>query len=383
VPRGFALLVPLTLLGGCWLTDAELQDKLGVSDDTGDDGPITVSTIEPLWGTAAGGTDVTISAGPIGEGVIVRFGDATASIISVQSDQVVVRTPAGAVGKVDVDVQWGAHAGSAPQAFEYFTDGTGTFGAIGTVNWIDLVGFLDFAYEDGGSAWVNLTERSTYDYQAFYGASLDTCASGWSFPGNVVEVAHANEVHLSRDGGSGLLLPWDSVEDAYFSDLVSEGTGSNAWISNGVLDLEPLDVPDFPAISAKAFVRTPSAFAVFVTCDTCSSAPLDDPTWVGPTAYQDDFQVEWTTSAPGDYVLIRVDRYGDNDEVVEQVRCLVHDDGAFTIPAATWQASTGVTSIDLWVGRARASTAVLPHDNSKSGVAGVYWIVGTAGFVPM
>ena len=92
------------------------------------------------------------------------------------------------------------------------------------------------------------------------------------------------------------------------------------------------------------------------------------------------FDVAWTTAEQGDYVVIRVDLY-DNllGEFVETVRCVANDDGYFRVDRSNftqWEAlfQTAV----IWVGRVMESDAVLPHDNSASGMVGIYWVIGLA-----
>lgn len=387
-----SLFVALAPLGGCWVSGPEVQDKIDAIPVQDVPGTIEIQSVDPPWGTDAGGSTVTITASPVGQGAVVRFGGTDGDVVSIEGDQIVVHTPAGSPGLVDVEVQWGAKTGSMSDAFQYFPDGSGRVGAIGAVAWFHIVGdFLQTGNTDQGYAWVNFTDPMDYDYTAFYGTGLDTCTSAYSFPGTISEVTDATQIQLSREQGDGLNLAWNSDYDAFDSDLSSEGTlGVNAWASHATYDLDALvGVTSYPAITVKSFVQTPGPFDVSVM--TPNPNPLDPTPYVEqsldsslpPAVDQSNLQILWDQTDPGDYVLLRLDMYADSGSVdpSEEVRCLVRDDGSFTVPGSVWTSSPpSFSELDIWVGRAKASGALLPQDASVVGVAGVYWVVGALAF---
>ncbi|MGE0086146.1 MAG: IPT/TIG domain-containing protein [Desulfococcaceae bacterium] len=67
--------------------------------------PVTITTVDPASGTTAGGTSVTITGSNFAYGAAVKFGTASATGVSVNSDtQITCTSPAGAAGAVDVTV---------------------------------------------------------------------------------------------------------------------------------------------------------------------------------------------------------------------------------------------------------------------------------------
>ncbi len=376
-----AAVLSLLVLAGCWLGEAAIQDKIDGIDDTGADGPgaVVIEAVEPPWGTDAGGTEVTLSASPVGEGVVVRFDGAVATVLDVRGDEVVVRTPSHAPGPVDVSVQWGEKSGNLDEAFTYYPDGTGRYGAIGVVGFYDVVGPYAFLYEDGGYAWVNLVAPGPYAFSDFYGSALDTCESGRQFPEAIVEASDLQSLGLIRVGGEGLTLAWDDDEDAFVSELGPPGAFGNAYAYQATYNLATLNGSSkYPPISVPGLVRTPGLLTnVLVGCTGCGAATTLDTTLFPPQANKAGFELRWNAAGAADHVLVRLDLWDNDGSLMEQIRCLVADDGAFTIPDATWVSSFGGSrDLDVWIGRERTSEAVFPHDGSLSGVSGVSWVFG-------
>lgn len=358
-------MIPLLLLGlsGCWLSERELVVKL-----EGESGPIEVLSIEPDFGTAAGGTEVTLHAEPVGGGVVVTFGGEEAELLSVDDGEIVVRTPEGEAGAVEVGLAWGAREGAVPAGYRYFTDGGGQYGAIGTVAWVDVVGTRTASFSDYGFGWLNVVEPIPYDYRALYGLEIDTCASGWSFPEALVELTDAQTVELTRGEGSTVTLSWSHRNSWYEGDLALE-TSEEGFFPDAEYDLEPIE--GFPSFEVKSVVRTPEPFEV------------TRPDFDGGSVSRSGFEVAWTRPAEADLVLLRVELFDlDDFHVVEEVRCVVEDDGLFQVPSTVWQGWDDLYGVDLYVGRARLSDATLPHNASRSGMAGTWWVVGEAAAFP-
>ncbi|MBW1879455.1 MAG: hypothetical protein JRJ84_13915 [Deltaproteobacteria bacterium] len=372
------LVTAALLANGCWVSEKEIRGVIGNDTDTAEPGPVDITALEPDYGTAAGGTEVSIEASPVGAGVKVQFAGSEAAVLGVEGSTVLVRTPPGTAGLADVDIQWGAKTGTRVEGFRYWPDGTGRYGALGSVAWFDIVGTLDdlTGWDDTGFAWVNFIQPSIYGYDAVYGPALDTCASGWGYPGVVDEQSGASQIHISRTGGS-LELNWDASSERFEADLVEEGGGANAFAAGETWDLEEMaGAQPWPPISVAGMVETPVAFTV-----TTPSLAAGTP----PSVFQFDFDIEWSAANTADYVVIRLDLWqSDFSAVEEQVRCLARDDGSFTVPSAAWQTlALEIRSLDVYVGRVRASEATLPHDASTSGVVGVYWVVGEVAFWPL
>ena len=128
--------------------------------------------------------------------------------------------------------------------------------------------------------------------------------------------------------------------------------------------------PPWPTFGIADLLRTPAPFQV-------TKPALDGAI---PPTIPSTFEIQWTTGEAGDFVALRMFRYGDNGSATvlkEEVRCLVADDGSFTVPASVWTDWETFYEIDVYVGRVLTTEeSILPHNNSKSGLAGVYWVVG-------
>ena len=359
-----ALLLGLAL-GGCWLSDAEIDAK--VVDVEVD--PLAIGAVVPDHGTDAGGTLVEIQATPIGEGVTVRFGDLEAEVIDLEGDRVFVETPVGSAGLADLEVTWGLHEGQLEGAYRYFPDATGLYGAVGAFAWYEIVGSLADHFDDRGFAWMNFVSPTPHHYGASFGPSLGTCASGWTYPAPRQELTHNQRVELA-EASAPVSLIWDRFEGWYAADL-GLGAGDNGFLPATSYALEPVGDGDaYPVFTVDDMVQTPEPFVVDRP-DLYGSEP--------PVVSRGDFRVEWTTPGKADFVFLRIDAWNFfGNERVEQVRCLVPDDGHFVIPSTAWQRWNHTYLLDIYVGRARLSEARLPHDESMSGVAGVWWVVGEA-----
>lgn len=80
----------------------------------------TVTSLSPAFGSAAGGTEVTINGAGFQPGLIVRFGSIAATVISSTATRIVARTPAQAVGLVPLTVVNTSGVGvQVPNAFTY------------------------------------------------------------------------------------------------------------------------------------------------------------------------------------------------------------------------------------------------------------------------
>ena len=63
---------------------------------------------------------------------------------------------------------------------------------------------------------------------------------------------------------------------------------------------------------------------------------------------------------------------------VEEVRCLLVDDGKHTVEGEVWNDWEYFAEqyLVIELGRVRESRAILPYDQSHSGVVGVHWTYG-------
>jgi len=94
------------------------------------DHAFTVSGLDPVFGSTAGGTTVAISGLDLSADSVVSFGGKVAQITDVTGGRVEVTTPAAAAGRVDVTVVDGSRTATLPAAFEYRAPGRGRIWAV-------------------------------------------------------------------------------------------------------------------------------------------------------------------------------------------------------------------------------------------------------------
>ncbi len=136
--------------------------------------PLTLGSIAPLRGPAAGGTEVLLTGGGFADGVAVTFDGVPASEVKVVNDQLVTAVaPPHAPGVVDVAVLDGESEVQLAEVYEYLSpdadlppnDGTDTDGD-GLTDYQEVVGWeirIDlYGFGTGGLNGVNLHNRTVY-----------------------------------------------------------------------------------------------------------------------------------------------------------------------------------------------------------------------------
>lgn len=105
--------------------DAGADARVSVPDAGADAGRVAVPTlvaVTPSHGSFLGGTEVTLRGTNFSESTIVRFGDAMVQpryTRFVDRNRIVVLTPAGRPGAVDVGVEEAGRRGTLPMAYTY------------------------------------------------------------------------------------------------------------------------------------------------------------------------------------------------------------------------------------------------------------------------
>ena len=367
------LMTAVLVLSGCWVTEGEIREKVDNPPDFSDDlPPLVFSGVEPSFGSTAGGNEVVVQVGPLFDAPPeVRIGGVMATVLDSTDESITVSVPPRSVpAVVDVEISADGRDIASNQAYTYYQDQSGLFTSIGTLSYYEHVGDewgnqLERP-EDFGVGWVFFMEPSpTSYYDLSFGASMESCNRDYTYNGSALTSAGLGASSVTFTTGSqSLSLPYNTAEGLYERELsiAQYRPGSN-------FALEPLDSIAVPSFVVEDMVKTPLAFQVTSPDFTSFSATVGS-----------SFDVAWTTAEQGDYVVIRVDLY-DNllGEFVETVRCVANDDGYFRVDRSNftqWEAlfQTAV----IWVGRVMESDAVLPHDNSASGMVGIYWVIGLA-----
>ena len=317
---------------------------------------VAISSVNPPFGSTAGGSEVELLGGPFGDGSTVWFGDTAAEVMDATEDWMRVRVPAAARDGV-VDVTAGDAPATGGVTFRYWQDATGLVGLTGTVAFVDVVGGY---WPDGGAdralvevAWVEpVVYASWQEYTDVFGR----CVSDWGSAARTV------------DAVDGITLVSASVR----IDLTEDDGwyGANEGIEPGrSYDVELAGAPDVAFDGAS--VDVPSALRV--TAPALGGAV--------PEKVARGFEVTWDTASAADYVAIVAERaMWDSAQqqwsVQQKVSCAVPDDGSFSIPGDLWSAWSDDEVVLLSVGRMRESAFTLPHNNASSAVTGAFWVAG-------
>ena len=371
--------LPILLLSGCWLSNQEVLDRVSATEaaaDTDTDAAVDehtllVDDVDPAWGSNSGGSEVLISAAPLGSDTEVRFGSAVAQLVDVdvESGHIIALVPDQSVtGDVDVVVASGGLTGVSAEGFRYWEDASDRFGGIGSLYWKNYVGgYWEQGTEDYGYSWFKITEPTDVGYREIWSdADPDGCVS--SAPVVLSDLSPlesgASEVTFRASVGTPFTLEYSSDEAYFFGALDGNQYQDGAWY-----DMDAIaGSAAWPSVSIANVAQAPAAFTVTkpdVAHDELQ--PVD----------RFDFEIRWS-DAGGDYVIIDLARYSSSrSAVVEYVTCVVDDDGRFTVPYDAWNDWDALDDyIYISVGRALSNSAQFPFNNAYVGVVGVYWVQG-------
>jgi len=352
--------------------DADADSDADADADT-DITALAVDSVNPEYGTTAGGASVTISGGPFDETASVRFGGVLATVDSVTRNTIQVQTPPyDTEGSVDISVTTDSGTGGLTGGFYYIQDGAGLTGVMGAFEWYDIVGSYwsgtprDFGYS---TFWFTVPVDAMY--YSLYASTLDTCQSEYSYSGPDIyyyDFDVPNATLVAPDGGT-LRHTWDSTYGMFDAGDLSNGD----FDQNASYDMQTISPTDFPSFEFPDIVRTPASFSV--------SSPAIGGSTV-PSINRSSFTLTWTGSG-GDYMLAYLGRdlheeppSSGNYVYTELVTCALRDDGSFTVPSSVWSGWAANDQMDVLLGRATAGTGTVPFNNADSQFVGIYWVYG-------
>ncbi len=355
-------------------TDADADaDGDGDSDGDGDtdadsdaDGDISITGVEPYYGTTAGGQSVTITGGPFDASADVKFGSNSATVQNYGTSSLVVSTPsASGEGSVDVTVTTDADSGRSEDGFYYFEDGTGQAGLVGAIGWYEYLGDFWVDPTPFGTAWISIMVPDDFHLWDWYAPSTDSCVDDtWTSSDKIyVYDLGVNTITIRPSSGSSSTLTWDSYALQYANDDLS----GNQFQSNATYDLDTIESDKMVPIEVNQLARTPSSFSV-TSPNLTGSTPA--------RVSRDSFTIRWSGSG-GDAVVIMAFMYNSAGTSIEQtVYCVASDDGTFTIPSTAWSGFSSGRYIQLAIQRMTEDGGTVGYNNSESRVVGAYTLVG-------
>jgi hypothetical protein len=326
--------------------------------------PCELTLVSPDFGTTLGGNEVTIEVSPeVGQDPVVFFGEQLAEVLDEDAKSVDVRVPSQALeGSFSVSLESVHYECSTDDAYHYWLDGNGRQGAFGSLNWYSFQGGY---WADGtpyGTGSFGFVRPTDFIFAEMYSPVIDTCESEY-LPNHGLEYYNIGGMANLATSAKTVTFEWDSGENYYETKLESGDLTTQTEYQ-----LEPIKgYPPWPEFGVGGFVSTPAAFSITSPGVGGSAMPV----WWSTT-----MDLEWDSSLPGDYVVLEIHRVVSEVDV-ETVTCVMVDDGVFTIPLdAFYDWQYGDQYLLLYLGRVRQSTVLLPHNQARSGVAGVYWTVG-------
>lgn len=366
------------LLTGC----TGLTSFVPLEDTGGDDtGPVVklqldLEALDVTDGPTSGDTQVRITLSPVDESLEVRFGDEIAPIVGTGVDYADVLTPSAAdPGEVDVFASTDTHEGALAEAFRYWESGAGgRTGTFGRFERIESVGTYAWPGQAGGAQpgpvtalFVGLTQPSDSDLWAPWADTLDSCAASPDGPDLRPYGTSLNTLTFRRPGATAIVLRVNTGD----ADRDSFGTTealARSWAAGATFDLEADGNTEVPAFLLEDAIETPQAFAVTrPNLNTNTQYPR-----IG-----DGFDLAWTGS-PAAFVALELERLSPDGAVLSTVTCAAQDDGSFTVPAGTLSDASSGDVVRVRVGRAVQATGLLPYNDARTGILGIFWVQGLA-----
>jgi hypothetical protein len=353
------------VLGGCWVSEGEIASQLEMETDTGDLNALHITSVNPAYGPSNGGVEVVVTLVESCVDPVVHFGEDSATVTQSAGNQVVVTSPTQGGGQsVDVDVQCAAGAAKMEAAYTVYEDASGLVSSAGEFSWIQYIGeYWNEDAKDFGFAYLYLFKPTDFDLGRFYGSEMDQCVSGYGLDGVPVELLDSMPQTVTLQAGSlEVQIPYVPEENRYATEVSAE-----EFILNMDYTLMPFGArAPWSTETVNEFLSTPSgAFSI-------SAPAMDGP--APPNVYQ-SFELVWPGAGQGDYVVAVINRFVE-DVVVEEVRCLLTDDGAHQVDSEVFLSWTKRELITIRLGRVMRPDAVFSHDLSGSGFVGIHWVLG-------
>jgi hypothetical protein len=345
---------------------ADDDDDVGPGDDDDEGAPFRLDAVVPRHGTA--GHEVELRGGPFPTDSVILFGDDEATVLTYAPDRLTVRVPDLGLDDV-VDITVASELAASPDAldFNYYEDATGRIGAIGIVEFGAHRGgyWADTVIDDGWSQVIFTMPTDLGWEHLAYAGGPDRCERDWALDEEIFGYDPELATVELTNGGPPLPLEWDPVAYGFVSGPLPTEPGA-------AYDLLPMaGNPDWPAFDVAGLSGTlPTAMDLVspdIDQDTFASVP-------------ESFSLSWQGPYDGDLVLVWMTRQtwdGQAFQAQESVSCWLVDDGAFVVPDLwdDWDESDDY--VYFAIGRAnRPRGVILPHNNGRSEVLGVYWAVG-------
>ena len=349
-------------------TDSETDTDGGTDTDTDTAPPFELDDLSPIYGTDAGGQQVTLT-GIFPDGTTASFGGQAATVVSNDGASLLVETPAGlGLGDLDVRVEHGDSRLLLEEAYRVWADGAGLAGAAGAVSWTERVGtYWSSSTLTFSDAEVYLVDPVDFHWKDLYSPTMDSCRPGSYSWGSSLEPLDTDFTEVSLEATShDFDLAWDGSRECFENDELT----SSEWAERTSYDLVVPENDLLPAGTISDFVRT-GTVPDLLEPDIAGSEPPD---------IEEDPVFEWTPSG-ADWIEIQLalwDSAGSGYQ--ESMYCIVTDDGYYRVDSGQLSEWPEDRQVDIYFRAALESSATLPWNGADSRVVGISAVYG-AGFV--
>lgn len=331
--------------------------------------PPQISGLNPTYGSNAGGTEVTIYGSSFTDktDVKVTFHKNEATILSSDPGTIKCLSPSSSKeGKVDISVTTSGGSATLPDAFRYYEDGTGRYGAILSLSLFEYVSplFEDTKpYSYAMAVFTEPIDTGFYDYVAEESCELDPDMSLY-----VSDLDAGPQIVLSS-GGTSIIL-YASEEQGVLT-YSNEDVDPTYFLKGSTYSINFSGSEDIPGLNIGDALKTPRDFSV--SQPNLSASP-------NPTSFQTQSGVNfvWTSSGDADtymflhlYVLT-----SDNSDIDTILVCKAKDDGNFSISPSYTSSLPKNRYVLVFAGKVRFVHPTLAYNNSYIDSTGELYKVG-------
>ena len=344
-------------------------------ESTSGDGNFVISNITPQFGSTAGGTEVTISGGPFDTSATVDFAGYPALVTNNNGIALTVQTPSfPGEGTSDITVNTSDGSQTAFSAFQFFSDGAGQTGAIGSLYYITSTGdYWGPTTVELSGANMTFVMPTQFEWWEFNSTGMDICTgSSYQYPGTFT-VYDFGQSNISLSGNAGTMnLQWDSSTNLFVTENITSSLSNNTTYSLNSMS------GNMAGFSVSNIMRSSQSSIVYSPAISGTTVP-------SISQYQ---SFSWSPSG-ADWIHIRLARLDPITlNYTEEVNCIVLDDGSFNIDGSQWGSWPTTTydssgnlvgvQIDVYFTRVVEQLSILPHNNSFARIVGEYTLVGGA-----
>jgi hypothetical protein len=362
------LAIAVALFGtGCWVTPSEISQQLGESGLDTDTGPVAetleIVSISPTMASNGGGAEIEIVVTALGPDLEVLFGDRVAQVVGQAGSLLTVTMPRSSMeGAVDVTVRSGGQQAVAVEGIYLWPDGTDLMGAIGRFEYAHFHDRLGLNPEYTVSAQMGFVSPIDFEGFELWAPRLDQCSRNYSVDQSDWVMLDTGAGHLELESGSTAVAISGTADPSWFQTDLSEAD----YLSNARYDLRPFSGGEhWPAVEISGFLQTPPG-------EMRVTSPNLDSVTAGITR---TVALKWQDAGTGDFIVVYIGRY-EADVLKETVTCALRDDGEYLISGSFFSDWSLLGQAYFAMGRVKRSTAILPHNNSRSEVMGIRWSTG-------